>query len=281
MKLIEADVIIFTPKPDIASQNIKRQILKNFDFKEMELFGRRVYCNKEDRKILLVDLEEDSIYAEKIEESFRAKLFIFATRHSAASGIPALLTHTPGNWTSETLYGGRPRKVCIAPALCIKEALIQLTKYAEENGLSDWRVGLEVTHHGPYIEHVPAIFMELGSSKKQWSSEVAARAVAQAVIEVAERRIKGLPKHKIGVGFGGPHYAPIFTKLVLKCEYAIGHIIPQYVFDEVTEREIRMAIERTEEKVDAAVIEWKGLKKKHRDLLIPVLEQLGIKWVRV
>ncbi|MCS7386663.1 MAG: hypothetical protein NDF55_08040 [archaeon GB-1867-005] len=275
---LTADIIIFTPKVDIASQTIKRQILSNYDFKEIKIGGKKVYMRE---SICLADIEVDSIYAEGIENEFEAKLFIFATRHSAASGIPSLLTHAPGNWTEEAKFGGKPRAICIAPASSLKIALLELMRAAEEHNLSDWRVGLEVTHHGPYIEKTPTIFIELGSSERYWRNEIAARAVAQAIMMVAENRIKGEPKFRVGVGFGGPHYAPIFTKLVQRSDIAIGHIIPEYVFDKISEREVEAAVMRTEGEVELAVVEWKGLKKRHRSFLLPIIEKLGLKMMRI
>ncbi len=273
--------MIITPKPDIASQNIKDQILRMHSFKEKNINGFKVYESLEFDSVYLIDIDEDSIYAENLEDKFNAELFIFVTRHSAASKIPALLTHAPGNWTDKTLFGGKPRRICIAPASTLKVALLELIKASKKYNLDDWKVGLEVTHHGPYVDKIPTMFIELGSSEEQWKNVVAAKAVAQAVINTVKIRIKGLPKFKIGVGFGGPHYAPIFTKLAINSEYAIGHIIPEYVFDEVTENQIKAAIKRNEEKVEVALIEWKGLKKRHRNLLIPALEEIGIKWIRI
>jgi len=277
---INGEVVIFTPKIDIASQNIKRQLLNNYDFKLREENNLTFHFN--DLGIILVDCDCDSIYADYVEDLFNAKLFIFATRHSAASGIPALLTHAPGNWTSKAPFGGRPRSICIAPASSLKIALIELHKAAEEYGLEDWRVGLEVTHHGPYIKNTPTMFIELGSNEKYWRNEIAAKAIAQVVMKVAEKEVVSSNfNFKIGVGFGGPHYAPRFTKLVYESEIAIGHIVPGYVFDEITRSEVISAISRTYEKVDFAIIEWKGLKKHHKNFLIPILNELNMSWKRI
>lgn len=277
---IEGKVVIFTPKVDVASQNIKRQLLDNYNFTLKRDGDITFYSNG--RGILIFDCECDSIYADYVEDLFKAKLFIFATRHSAASGIPALLTHTPGNWTSKVIYGGKPKSVCIAPATCLKIALVELYKVVREFDLNGWRVGLEVTHHGPYIENIPTMFIELGSAEKYWRNEIAARAIAQVVMEVVEKRLTSDDLNfKIGVGFGGPHYAPRFTKLVYETDIAIGHIIPEYVFNEISGNEVVSAISRTDKKVDLAVVEWKGLKKAHKDFLIPILNELNVNWRRI
>lgn len=277
---INCEVVIFTPKVDIASQNIRRQLLREFNFKLKRMDDVTFHSNE--NAIILYECKCDSIYADHVEEIFDAKLFIFATRHSAASGIPALLTHAPGNWTSSAPYGGKSKSLCIAPALSLKRALIELFKVVEEYGLDGWRVGLEVTHHGPYIESTPTMFIELGSNKKYWENEIAARAVAHAIMSVAESEVKShSSNYEIGVGFGGSHYAPRFTRLVYETSVAIGHIAPQYVFDEISKGDIISAISRTREKVDYAFVEWKGLKKRHKEFLIPTLRELKIEWRRV
>jgi D-aminoacyl-tRNA deacylase len=86
---------------------------------------------------------------------------------------------------------------------------------------------------------------------------------------------------KIAAGFGGPHYAPSFTKKTLETEYAIGHIVPEYVYDKITVREIEMAVERSDEKVEYALIDWKGLNKKQRDMTVGYLEKVGLKWIKI
>ncbi len=46
----------------------------------------------------------------------------------------------------------------------------------------DYEVSYECTHHGPSL-NVPAMFVELGSSEKQWNDSRAAEAVAHAAME--------------------------------------------------------------------------------------------------
>ncbi|MCS7374648.1 MAG: hypothetical protein NDF56_06695 [archaeon GB-1845-036] len=278
--IFQAKTIVFTPKVDAASQTIKQQLLENFDFKVEAETKPPTYYNEE-RDLLMVEIFEDSIHAENLEDKFKAELFIFATRHSAKSGIPALLTHTPGNWTENTEMGGKSRRICVAPAGSIRTALRGMKRRAEEYGLEEFKVGLEVTHHGPYVKETPTMFIELGSNEKYWRDRRGGRVIAETVMEVAEKRLEKKEKYIVAAGFGGPHYAPRFTKKVLETDLAVGHIIPEYVFDKITCREVEMALKRSEEKVDLAVLEWKGLKKRHRDMLLKYLEDKGWRWIRI
>ena len=279
-KKIEAKTIIFVPKVDMASQTIKKALLKEYKFKKIQEDPIEIYINEE-TNALMAEILEDSIYAENIERSFKAELFIFATRHSAASEMPALLTHSPGNWTEEARWGGRPRAIAIAPATALKIAVIELKKAAERYRLEEYKVGLEVTHHGPYIDKTPTMFIELGSNEKYWKDIRGGVALADAIMKIAGERQKNRIHYKATIGLGGPHYAPHFTKKVLETEIAVGHIIPQYVYDKITEKEILMAIERNEEKVETVMLEWKGLKKHQREFSIKTLEKINQKWMRI
>jgi D-tyrosyl-tRNA(Tyr) deacylase len=42
-----------------------------------------------------------------------------------------------------------------------------------------------------------------------------------------------------------------------------------------------MAVERSDEKVEYALIDWKGLNKKQRDMTIEYLEKVGLKWTKI
>ncbi|MCX8168711.1 MAG: hypothetical protein N3E39_00585 [Candidatus Methanomethylicia archaeon] len=274
---IEAKTIIFTSKLDIAAQNIKRQLLKNYEFRE----EGDVYRNRE-LNTLIVDLPVDSIYAENLEEKFKAELFIFASRHSAESGMPALLTHTPGNWTDNVIYGGKPRSIAIASPITIKVIVNTLMKLVEENNLSGYKVGIEVTHHGPYVENTPTLFVEVGSIEKQWRDEKAASIISETIIKTINERFRDIKQmYEVAVGVGGPHYAPIFTRKILETKYAIGHVIPEYVYNDITTKEIDMAVKRNDEKVNCVLIEWKGLKRNHREITVKYLEEKSVKWIKI
>ncbi|MEM3615234.1 MAG: D-aminoacyl-tRNA deacylase [Candidatus Methanomethylicia archaeon] len=279
--IIESRVIVFASINDIAAQNIKNQLIRNHNFKMEYSSGIKVYRNK-NIEALIVEIPVDSIYAEKLEDKFKAELFIFASRHSAESRIPALLSHTPGNWTEDTSLGGESRKIAIASPKALKIAVNEMEKLTRENNLSEYKVGLEVTHHGPYVENTPTIFIELGSVEENWRDERAAYIVSEAIIKVIESRFKmKCNEYKVAIGLGGPHYAPTFTRKILETEYAIGHIIPEYVYDKITERELEMAIKRNDEEVNYVLIEWKGLKRNHREMTIRYLEEKGRKWIKI
>jgi len=272
---VEARIVIIASKLDKAGMNILDKLVNCYGFRKTnEVFENNPVYELDDVKIVVINSE--TIYSDYLENHIKAEAVIFASRHKSEKAIPSLLAHVPGNWTKEALYGGKPKAVCIAPASLLREALLGLIEAQKEKNLDDWYVGLEVTHHGPYFEKLPVIFVELGSSEKEWGIDVAGEAVAHAIYRAAFSKKK---YQKIAAGYGGPHYTH-FAKDILETDIAIGHIIPKYVFDQITEREISMAIDRTLEKVNTVLIDWKGLKSAHRKLVLKVAQERDLEVIK-
>lgn len=273
--MLDGRLAIVCSKVDPASMNIRDKLLRDTNFKRIEekLWGNDVYAFDD---VLLVTMNQELIYAEGIDCVLKVKGIIFASRHAAESGMPAFLAHTPGNWTDEALYGGRPRSICIAMPIHLMVFVKSLNRFREEEGLIDWRCGLEVTHHGPYLEHVPAMFVELGSTPDEWLNNRAAELIARAVVDVLEVTLGVTEELPVAVGFGGPHYAPQFNKVLFNEKLAISHIVPKYAFPKVTERELKLAVERSTVKPSFALIDWKGLKSYERQQVLKVCNEMGL-----
>ncbi len=258
--------VIVTSLEDPASVNIRKFLLENYNFKETgeEFDGNPVYKEGDLHLITINGRKIEAEYLNNIE----ADLIIFASRHAAKSGIPTLTVHADGNWCENTL-GGKPEKISIAPALYMREALLSLKELRDENNLS-YDVSLEVTHHGPNLD-IPSLWVEIGSTETQWNDLKAAEIVAEVIY-----RLRKEPRRvPVFVGFGGTHYAPTFTKIVLEKEYAVGHMIPKYALDCVSERLIAEAYLRTIPTPDFGVIDWKGCNSTQRNKIIKVFEENG------
>lgn len=138
---------------------------------------------------------------------------------------------------------------------------------------------MEVTHHGPLIEK-PCCFIEIGTTKKEWQDEEAGRIIA-VTINKAIKTFEEAKKQnwKSAIGIGSKHYCPNFNKIQLSSEYAVSHIIPNYIFP-LTELIIKEAINKTQEKVELAILDWKGMKGKERQEVVKLLNQLGLKYLK-
>lgn len=216
---------------------------------------------------------------DKYEHAFRKlrpELIIVASSHKSEAGVPMLTCHTTGNWTDDKSHGGNPRKLSIAPALYLRMGILEFLRLKEENPkLKNYEVGLEATHHSPTIDF-PVIFVEVGSSEKQWNDPEACKAAADVVSKMLDETPVEIP---VAVGFGGGHYCPQFNKQLEKT--ALGHICPKYAADDVDEKTILNAFTKTTPAPSFALVEWKGLSGEQRKKIIDILKKNSIPWKKL
>jgi D-aminoacyl-tRNA deacylase len=271
--------IILTSSASIAGRTLHEQYLEHYSFEKTgdSFENNPIYeYHAHDKKLQLLSTSRKIIEANHLNV-FTTDLFIFASKHESAAKVPALLTHATGNWTAEAKFGGHSNELGIAPGYAIKEAFLELQAQKSLLNLEQYDVSLEVSHHGPTNLNAPIVFIEVGSSPDQWKDKKAAEAVVHATMRVAFTK----KRYKTVVGIGGGHYAPEFNHLVLKTEYAVSHIAPEYALDSIDENMIKQAVERSFEKVDSCVLDWKGMKSNHREKILQILEQLNLPVIKI
>jgi D-aminoacyl-tRNA deacylase len=273
-------ILLVASSKDVASLNIKEQILKNYPFhKTFEEFqGSSLFvADIEGKKVTLATLSEESTKAQDLPEKFPdAKLVVFMSRHSSQSSKPTLSVHTPGNFGDAEL-GGLPKILSVSPASAMQNALRALMHYKGALNL-DYEVSFECTHHGPSL-NIPAMFVELGSSPAQWGDLRAAEAVAYSAMTAIANF--SAPTSSAVLGIGGTHYNQRFTLMALLGEAAFGHMIPKYAVHLVDAEMLRQCVERTLEKVPLAVLDWKGIKSEDKPNLLSALETAGLPFKKV
>jgi D-aminoacyl-tRNA deacylase len=273
-------ILIVASNKDVASLNIKRQILNHYPFIETaQIFQQEpVYTTDLNGKnIVLVTLSQESVNAQSLPEIFsQAQIIVFISRHSSASGKPTLSVHTPGNF-AEAGLGGMPRVVSVSPATAMCDALKALFHCKKELSL-DYEVSYECTHHGPSLK-IPAMFVELGSSEVQWSDSKAALAVAHSAMTA----ISNFPKtaDSVFIGIGGTHYNQKFTRMALAGKAFFGHMIPKYAVSAIDNEMLSQCMAKTLEKVSMAVLDWKGIRSEDKPKLLSVLQDVGLPFKKV
>ena len=101
--------------------------------------------------------------------------------------------------------------------------------------------------------------------------------VAEVVVEL----ITSQPtERKTAIGLGGPHYCPNFTKVIVRTEYAIGHICPKHQLQNLDENMLMQAIQKTIPKPDLVILDWKGLSGE-KERIIKLLEKQKIRSVKI
>jgi D-aminoacyl-tRNA deacylase len=263
-------VAIIVSTKDPAGMNIKDRLLELVPFKDIgQAFEKeKTYCLND---ICVYTTHKETINCDYIDKEIDAELFIFATKHRAASGTHSLSVHVPGNWGKAEL-GGVDRSLCVVPASMIRTAFLELQKRAAE---TSYEVTMEATHHGPLLDK-PCFFIEIGSDETQWNSKEAAKIIAETIIATLKQRGQRCPAVLV---LGGGHYSQLANKILLRTEYAVGHIGAKYALKDIDAAMLRQAVERSVEPIAMVVLDWKGLGDQKENIK-KILEESKIKFVR-
>jgi len=264
--------LIVASKLDKAGINITTQLSQ---FRENPVFSSMKQSPAFD--FYLVDNE--IIYTENLdlEKINQYDFIIFASKHKSEKKEKTLSVHAPGNWRQAEL-GGESGKICKTSALFQKQIFEKLKRNVKTHDLKNYKVTLECTHHGPFIDK-PCIFIEIGSTEIEWEDRRAGFVIAKTIRDIIQD-FKENPYNEIVVGIGGPHYCPNFNKIQLNSNIALSHIIPQYTLP-LTEEMIKEALDKTEEEVDFALLDWKGLgNSEQRQKVLEILDKLYVRYKR-
>ncbi|MGQ9542962.1 MAG: D-aminoacyl-tRNA deacylase [Candidatus Bathyarchaeia archaeon] len=268
------DTLILASSKDPAATNIVERLITNFGFTQETICGEGEIFRK--GGVILMRVNKNILKLSKLGPKLRVDTVICVSRHSSGSRKPTLTAHIPGNLGSEAPMGGEERSLAWADPYRLRSALIGLLEAADQLGLNDYSVSLEATHHGPTQLPTPILFIEVGSTPTQWMSPRAGEAAASAAMKAATEVSGGRP----AVGFGGGHYAPKHTRSVIEEEFAVGHIIPEYFFEDYESSVIDQAFRKTVGGCRTALIDWKGFKSNHRRMLLTKLEEMDVEVVR-
>lgn len=247
---------------DVAFENKKDEFLNN----------NQIYLGLTDKPLIFLE----NLNFEKA--NLKPDFLIFASRHTSKTARPAFLVHTTGNWGSNSDFGGNPRDLSKTSALFHKAGFFSLKEQSTLFNNPSFSLDIEVTHHGPTILETPLIFIELGSSKKEWIIDEVGELVANAIVNSIFKYLifKEDKNQQVGLGFGGTHYAPNFNRLITNSNLAMSFICPKYYIQELDENLIELMINNTLEKVDYFIIDWKGTNSDDKKHLIPLLEKFDI-----
>jgi D-aminoacyl-tRNA deacylase len=273
-------ILLAASNKDPAGLNIARQVLEHYPFKitGKAFQGNPVYSAQVNKKeVTLIVLSEESINTQNLPENFpNLKLIVFISRHSSTSGKPTLSVHTPGN-LGTAKFGGVPKQVSISPATAMQDALKALSYLKEGMNLA-YEVSYECTHHGPSL-NTPTMFVELGSTPRQWRDAKAAEVVAHAAMSAIGKFTDS--QNTAVLGIGGTHYNQRFTRMALEDKAVFGHIIPKYAVPLMDAEMLHQCVEKTLEKVDYAVLDWKGIKSADKPQLLKALNQAGLPYKKL
>ena len=230
--------------------------------------ARNIVSFLEEFQDIIIRNDKSLLYTESIEEV--ADFFVVPSTHRSESGQSSLTIHATGNW-GKADFGGREHELDYTWPAAIRVGL----KSMKEANVPGYEVAMEVTHHGPTTIGKPLVFIEIGSGEAQWKDRKAGKAVADAIRAIYENR----DEFENYIGFGGIHYAPSFTNVVLENEnVAVGHIAPKYASEFLDKEIIEQALKKGF--AEKAMFDWKGIRSEPRQKAISALEELGVAWTK-
>ena len=200
----------------------------------------------------LLIIPTPAISADWLEEKYDYDGFIFLSKHAAESGVLALTCHSTGNF-SEAKFGGNDNQVAIPHPSLQKEYLQTLWK--NKSKFSEFQITIEATHHGPSALTKPTIFIEIGTTEKQWNDETLCNSVAELVHTLMTKKIQ---EHPVAICFGGTHYPEKFTHELLEGRFALGTVMPKHALDYLDEKLFEHILKQNK-MASTVLLDWTGL----------------------
>jgi D-aminoacyl-tRNA deacylase len=238
--------------------------------------GGKTFRSPDHENVVLHVTDQSLLTLESLDELYPdAKAFVFLSKHRSDSGIPTLTCHCTGNF-ADAPFGGRLGELAIAFPSLQKAYLKAITAAA----VPGYDVIIEATHHGPTSLKKPVLFVELGSSEKQWADRTAADAMCQCILDVLRNGGPATRCKKVGVALGGTHYPSKFNKLLLDSEFGLAAVASKHSLGSIDAAMLRQMIEKSAEEVTHVVLDAKGL-GSHKDRLTRLAEQTGLEVMKV
>lgn len=184
-----------------------------------------------------IDKEHTKITSTGLDE------VLVLSKHASASEVPALTLHAvgvPGEYPhGEVARSGGITGTAVPPSTRFGELFRTMSNIAKKYQLDrDYDITLEATHHGPLLE-TPTLYLEIGSTAKQWGDEMAAMVWAETIslclgLSDAHSRMDWEGEGDVMIGLGGGHYAPRHRAVISSSNVWVGHILANYaiVFEE-------------------------------------------------
>jgi len=250
---------------DDASQNVARHLLKRVLWARCsDGLAQWTFGNFQ-----LLVTKGRLIEQEALDRDLNADLLIFASRHQSEKRKgPVFTAHFTGHIAGSEHAGSTPTLARAAPR-ALKLVVETLKR------LSSIEVLVEVTHHGPCAIDTPSLFVEIGSSKAEWTDEALGDTVAQALLAL------DLPSLDLScataVGFGGPHYAVRHTDVLLGSDICFGHIFATYQLERLAQETVKEAFEKS--RAQFAYFDRKQMGAS-RDRMLSTVHDLGYEVLR-
>lgn len=221
----------------------------------------------------LVIIPTPAISADWLEEKYHYDGYVFLSKHASESGTLALTCHSTGNF-GDAMFGGLPRQVAIPHPHLQKSYMKRL--WEERDNFSKFDITIEATHHGPTALSKPTLFIEIGTTEKEWTDKKLCESVAKIVLKEMSESQK---KYDVAICFGGTHYPSKFNKELLEGDFALGTIIPKHGFDDLDKGLFDHVVERNSE-AKFALVDWSGL-GKNKQKIVEMINSTDLEMIKI
>ena len=257
--------LLIAYKDDPAGHNMAKFLSQKMTLEEDGIFHGKYYD--------LIIISTPAISADWLEEKYQYDGFVFLSKHAAESGVLALTCHSTGNF-SEAKFGGNDRQVAI-PHPFLQKLYLQTLK-ENQTKFSEFEITIEATHHGPTALTKPTIFIEIGTTEKQWTDVSLCNSVASLVHQVM---IQSKHEHPIAICFGGTHYPSKFNQELLEGGFALGTVVPKHALEFLDEKLFAHIISQNP-LAKTALLDWRGL-GSYKQKVLKFLESTDLEVVKL
>ena len=256
--------LLIAYRDDPAGYNMAKFLSKDMDLED-DIFHGKYYD--------LIIIPTPAISADWLEEKYDYDGFVFLSKHAAESGVLALTCHSTGNF-SDAKFGGNPKQIAIPHPDLQKKYLQTLKK--NQSKFPEFQITIEATHHGPTALTKPTIFIEIGTTEKQWNDVSLCNSVASLVHQVM---INSTTENPVAICFGGTHYPSKFTNELLEGKYALGTVVPKHALDSLDDELFSHILEQNKT-AKTVLLDWGGL-GSNKQKLLDFLESTELEVVKV
>jgi D-aminoacyl-tRNA deacylase len=253
---------IICSEMDDASQNVARHLLKRVPWAQCsEGPAQWTYGDFQ-----LLVTKDRLVKQEALGRELNVDLLIFASRHQSKKRKgPVFTAHFTGDID--------PQRIGPTLARAAPRALKLVVEWLKR--LSSIEVLVEVTHHCPCTIDTPSLFVEIGSSKSEWTDEALGDIMAKAILSLDSSLLNS--QCVTAVGFGGPHYALRHTDVLLGSDICFGHIFATYQLERLSPVIVKEAFEKS--RAQFAYFDRKQMGAE-RDRLLSIVNDLGYEVLR-
>ena len=221
----------------------------------------------------LVIIPTPAISADWLEEKYCYDGYVFLSKHASESGTLALTCHSTGNF-GDALFGGFPRQVAIPHPHLQKSYMKRLWK--ERADFSKFDITIEATHHGPTALSKPTLFIEIGTTEKEWTDKELCENVAKIIMKEMSKSQK---RYDVAICFGGTHYPSKFNKELLEGDFALGTVIPKHGLDSL-DKGLFDHVVRQNNEAKFALVDWSGL-GKNKQKIVEMINSTELEMIKI